>query len=101
MGLSDTNSLALRYKVAALGNMPGKVDVLKSLRSPIQDPDVTWWQATRLLNLRATLDKSDAYAAAQMVVLVTPMDHDPVTNHFSTASVGITAQMGRRYGIEN
>jgi UDPglucose 6-dehydrogenase len=45
------------------------------------------WLATRPLQLRATLAKAEAYAGAQLVLIATPTDYDPVTQHFNTASV--------------
>jgi UDPglucose 6-dehydrogenase len=87
VGLSNAVLLAQHHEVVALDTLPAKVQALNQRRSPIEDADMAHWLATRPLQLRATLAKAEAYAGAQLVLIATPTDYDPVTQHFNTASV--------------
>jgi UDPglucose 6-dehydrogenase len=87
VGLSNAVLLAQHHEVVALDIVPAKVDQINARQSPIEDADIEHYLATRALNLRATLDKADAYQGAEFVIIATPTDYDPVTNTFNTGSV--------------
>ncbi len=87
VGLSNAVLLAQNHEVIALDLNPEKVALLNVRQSPIIDPQVSDYLATKSLNLRATLDASVAFDEADCVIVATPTDYDPVSNYFNTRSV--------------
>lgn len=87
VGLSIAVLLAQHHEVVALDIVPAKVDQINARQSPIEDAGLHDYLQNKPLNLRATLNKEDAYQGADFVVIATPTDYDVSRNYFNTASV--------------
>jgi UDPglucose 6-dehydrogenase len=87
VGLSNAILLAQHNEVVALDIVPAKVAMLNARQSPIEDTELEDYLTNKPLNLRATLDKVDAYTGADLVVIATPTNYDELTNYFDTSSI--------------
>ncbi len=87
VGLSNAALLAVHHEVTLLDIDAAKVALISAGRSPIVDVEVEDALGSGTLNLVATTDEAQAYGTAELVVVATPTDYDPVTNLFDTRSV--------------
>lgn len=125
VGLSISTLLAQHHEVIALDIVKEKVDMINNRISPIQDKEIEEFFKTKVLNLKAVLDKETAFKNAELVVISTPTNYDETKNYFDTSSVeetiesvlkinpraimvikstvpvGFTKLMKEKYGINN
>ncbi len=86
VGISNALLLAQHHDVKAYDTNADKVTMLNAGKSPIVDAEVSEF-LTRKLNFTATNSTEEAYSGADYVIIATPTNYDPVTNHFDTRSV--------------
>lgn len=87
VGLSNAVLLAQHNEVIALDIDEEKVRLINDKKSPIVDPEVSKFLATKTLNLQATTNAKEAFEGATYVIISTPTNYDPEKNYFDTSSV--------------
>ena len=87
VGLSIAILLAQHHDVMALDIIKEKVDKINQHISPIQDEEIEDFLKNKRLNLKATLNKEEAFKDADFVVISTPTNYDEQKNYFDTSSV--------------
>lgn len=87
VGLSNAILLAQNNEVIALDIIKEKVDMINRRKSPIADPEIEEYLATKELNLKATTDNFEAFKDAEYVIISTPTNYDPEKNYFNTRTV--------------
>ena len=87
VGMSMAVLLSQHNEVTTLDIDAGRVDLINHSKSTVADAEIEQYLNERDLSLSATLDKQQAYADAEFVVIATPTDYDTETNYFDTSSV--------------
>lgn len=100
VGLSIATLLAQYNEVVAVDIVPEKVELINNKKSPIQDDYIEEYLANKDLNLRATLDASEAYKDADFVVIAAPTNYDSKKNFFDTSAVEAVIKLVMEYNSE-
>jgi UDPglucose 6-dehydrogenase len=87
VGLSNAVLLSRNHTVRCYDVITERVDMINARQSPISDPDIEEYLAKKTLDLMATVDPHEAFAAADFVIVATPTNYDQETNSFDTSSV--------------
>ncbi len=87
VGLSNAVLLAQHNEVVAIDLIAAKVEHINQRISPIEDAELQDYLSHKPLNLKATLNKQEAYSGADYVIIATPTDYDVETNYFNTKSI--------------
>ena len=87
VGMSLAVLLSQNHEVVALDVDPKKIDLINQKKSPFEDDLIEKFITEKTINLFATTDKLAAYRNAQVVIISTPTDYDPVNHYFDTTTV--------------
>lgn len=87
VGMSNAMLLAQHNEVVLLDIDKQKILDLNNKKSPIKDKEIENFLLKNELTFKATLNKEDAYANSDFVIIATPTDYDIETNEFTTKSV--------------
>ena len=98
VGLSLAVLLAKRHEVIALDIIKEKVEMLNRGISPIKDAMISKYLKEEKLNIKATLDKKEAYTGRDLIIIATPTNYDPEQNYFDTSSVEEAIERVLEYG---
>ena len=87
VGLSNAVLLAQNHDVTAVDVSAARVDLVNNRKSPIVDAELEDFLTHEPLQRTVTTDLAAAARDAELVVIATPTDYDPHTNHFNPSSV--------------
>lgn len=100
VGLSNAILLAQHNEVITLDIVPQKIQMINAKVSPITDYEIDEYLKNKKLNLKATLDKNEAYSNSDYIIIATPTDYDVETNYFNTSSVEQVIKEAMEYAPE-
>lgn len=87
VGLANAVLLAQNHEVTGVDVSPERVAQVNAGKSPVADGALAAWLGRQDLRLRATLDADAAYRGADLVIVATPTDYDPLAHSFDTSTV--------------
>ena len=87
VGLSNALLLAQHHQVVAFDISAERVAMINARRSPLEDAEIADYLARPGIDLTATTDADAAIRDAAFVVIATPTNYDPRSDHFDTSTV--------------
>ena len=92
VGLSLAVLLAQKHEVTAITTTQAKAEKLNHFYSPIRDLEIERFfsevrEGKRVLHLRTTTNKAEAYKQAELVVIAAPTNYDEKEDFFDTSAV--------------
>ena len=87
VGLSNAVLFAHQHNVTSLDVNENRVTLINQKISPIADDYIEKAFVEEDLNLRATIDKTEAYEKADYIIIATPTNYDSEINSFDTSSI--------------
>lgn len=87
VGLSNAVLFARYHEVISLDIDKNRVTLINQRISPIADDCIQKAFQEEILNLKATLNKTQAYTQADYIIIATPTNYDSETNYFDTSSI--------------
>ena len=85
VGMSLAVLLSQHNDVIVLDINSDRVKSINNKISTVEDNEIQAFMNERKLSLSATLDKEYAYKDSHFVIVATPTDYDPNTNHFDSS----------------
>ena len=87
VGLSLAVLLAQNNEVKAVDIVKEKVDLVNKRQSPIVDKYISEYLLKPNLQIKATTNINGLFGWADFVIIATPTNYNPETNHFDTSSI--------------
>ena len=84
VGFSLSVLLSQRHSVTAMDIDEKKVNMINKHQSPIKDKEIEDYLASKKLDLKATINKNEAYKDANLIIIAVPTDYDISTGSFNT-----------------
>ena len=84
VGLSLSVLLSQRHSVTAMDIDEWKVNLINKHQSPIKDKEIEDYLVSKELDLKATINKNEAYKDANLIIIAVPTDYDIATGSFNT-----------------
>jgi len=87
VGMSLAVLLSKKNSVTVLDINKSRVELINKRKSTVADKEIDLFLKDKSLKLVATLNKKEAYAEANFIIIATPTNYDEKKNYFDTSSV--------------